>query len=996
MRVLSRLKHQLIAAVVAAAAATGTTSYAPSAQAAPLPVLTCTPPATDPEIGALARALQYNLNLIYEYVYYNIDYSPTWGSKKGALGTYLDRRGNGIDQNTLFVELLRQSCITANYRFGALSMPTSEIANNLGVANSAGAVETVLAKGGFSGSVTADVTTVNRVWTEVQLNGVTYELDPSLKSYARYTPIDLGQTMGYSRDSLLSAVTGGSTAVPGAPAGVNTIKGVNRSQLTTQLNTYSGKLADYIKNNHPSASTAQIYGGRGITNDFYGASLPVAGTLYSTLPASFETVYTIAVSDSADGSNPTINKTVYASQIAGRRLTLTYNGSQPVLSLDGVVLGTGAATGIGSQTVAMTVQHPYPAGNSFSTWSVKPVVKTGGAYALMLVAGELGRDTLTRHQKAIARYIQSGQTGEPATGEALAAIGTAYLSQSDQAAQFSANYFGFVDVRHAAMGIAGKTTSAYVDFPGQTSSISPYASSMTTDELVAASIGLGIFNSTLESTAVSQLQKDEAVSTVRMFDYANNDGTGFVEATNANWNQVQPLLTGWAAADKAQMGAFLQANSATGRLFIAQNGSRKVGKWTGSGWYQFNTTGNVSNMSYLISGGYFGGYGAGTNPFSNVTASAYTSPATNQFQLPSPKSGEPVDMYSGAYLYDHTDIDVGTGEFPFKLAFKRSYNSNNAANPTALGNGWRHNFMMSAMVDSDSFLAFGADNPRAAAPSAVMAYVLKDLVSTASPSLTNTVVASLSASWMMDQLVDNAVTLNLDSGSKKFVKIPTANGYTYVPPPGDASVLQVSTQAVTSITLTDKFKNVYQFLGTGPLAPIMNWSNPNSGTRVDFTYNGTGPDKTLASINNSTYNTKLTFTYNGSKLASVSNGTASVSFTYNGDNLTGVTDQASNTTRYTYDGANRLASIFYPSFPSTAAVTNTYDPLGQMKLQADAFGNTWNYLFANGQRSTEIDPTGAGWTLYYDKNGNNIEDIDQVGNHTVYVYDGVGRRVRTN
>lgn len=987
MRALSRLKHHAMAAVAATAAAMGSTSYAPPAQAAPLPTLTCTPPAADPEIAALARALQYNLNLIYEYVYYNIDYSPTWGSKKGALGTYLDRRGNGIDQNTLFVELLRQSCISANYRFGALSMPTSEIANNLGVENSSTAVETVLAKGGFSGSVTADVTTVNRVWTEVQLNGVTYELDPSLKSYARYKPIDLGQAMGYSRAGLLSAVTGSSTAVPGAPAGVNTVKGLNRAQLTAQLNTYSGKLADTIKNNYPSASTAQIYGGRVITNDFYGASLPVAGTLYSTLPASFETVYTITVSDNADGSNPSISTTVYASQIASRLLTLTYNAaSQPVVTLGGSVLATGAAAKSAVQTVSMTVQHPYPAGNSFSTWGVKPQVKTGGAYALMLVAGELGRDTLTRHQKRIAANLQAGQA-DLATREALAAIGTAYLSQSDQAAQFSANYFGFVDVRHAAMGIAGKTTAAYVDFPGQTSSISPYSSSMSTDELVAASIGLGIFNSTLESTAVSQLQKGEAVSTVRMFDYNNNDGNGFVEATNANWNQAQSLLTGWSADDKARMAAFLQANGATGRLFIAQNGARKVGTWTGGGWYQFNTTGNVSNMSYLIAGGYFGGYGIPN--FSNVTASVYTSPATAQNQMPSPKSGEPVDMYSGAYLYDHADIDVGAGDFPFKLAFKRTYNSNNAANPTTLGNGWRHNFMMSAMIDSDSFLAFGTDNPRAAVPSAVMAYVLKDLVNTATPSLTNTVVASLSASWMMDQLVDNAVTLNLDSGSKKFVKIPTATGYTYVPPPGDASSVVVD-QVTKAITLTDKTKNVYSFDGDGQM---LSWSDPRSNV-VRFAYNGSGPSKTLASVSNN-HNAQLQFTYSGNKLVSVSNGSASVSYAYSGDNLSSATDQISNVTRYTYDRDNRLQSIYYPSVPSMAAVTNIYDSLGQMQLQKDAWGNVWNYLFANGQRSTEIDPTGAAWTLYYDKNGNNIEDIDQVGNHTVYAYDGVGRRVRT-
>ncbi|WP_233840761.1 DUF6531 domain-containing protein [Dyella sp. 2HG41-7] len=789
--------------------AAGSASYAPATVAAPLPTLTCTPPAAEPEIAALARALEYNLGLIYEYVYYNVDYSPTWGSKKGALGTYLDRRGNGIDQNTLFVELLRQSCISANFRYGAVTVPTSAMANLLGVENSVAAVSTALGNGGFSGNLDATNTTINMVWTEAVSNGLRYELDPSFKSYAAYKPIDLGQAMGYSRSNLLAAVAGGATAIPGMPAGVNSVKGFSRAQLTSQLNAYSGNLANYLKANQPSSSSKQIYGGRDITSDYYGSTFPATGTLYSALPSSFETVYTVAVSNNADGSGAAFSVNVYASQIAGKRLTLTYNASsQPVLALDGVTLATGNATSAPTQTVSMTVQHPYPAGANFSTWTVRPQVKTGGVYALMLVAGELGRDTLTRHQKAVQRFTQAGQTAEPAMGESLAAIGTAYLSQSDRATQFFGDYFGFIDVRHAAMGIAGNSGAAYVDFPAQTNSASPFKASMATDDMRAAIIGINLFNSTLESTAVDQLQQNPAVSTVRMFDFANTDGTGFIEATNANWSQVQNLLTNWSAGDKASMAAYLQANPANGQLFIPQNGARKVASWTGSGYYQFNSAGNIFTMAYLISGGYYGGYATQITYTSPLTA-MFSAAATSQWSMPSPVTAEPIDMFSGAYLYDHQDIDVGTDKFPFNLALTRSYNSNNTAQPTELGNGWRHNYMMSAMIDSDSYLAFGTDNPTSAVPSAVMAYVLKDLSTSPTPNLTNTVVGSLSASWMMDQLVDNAVTLSLDSGTKKFVKIPTATGSVYVPPPGDASTLVVDANT-KAITLTDKFKNVYR------------------------------------------------------------------------------------------------------------------------------------------------------------------------------------------
>lgn len=45
-------------------------------------------------------------DLILEYVYNNIEYEPLFGSSKGALGTPLDLRGNGIDQDQLLVALL--------------------------------------------------------------------------------------------------------------------------------------------------------------------------------------------------------------------------------------------------------------------------------------------------------------------------------------------------------------------------------------------------------------------------------------------------------------------------------------------------------------------------------------------------------------------------------------------------------------------------------------------------------------------------------------------------------------------------------------------------------------------------------------------------------------------------------------------------------------------------------------------------------------------------
>lgn len=1014
--------------------------------------LSCTPPPADPEIAALARALNYNFDQIHEYVYYDIDFSPTYGSKKGALGTYLDRRGNNIDQNVLFVTLLRQSCITANYRVGAIGFSGEIMANLLGVQNDGIVLATTLSNGAIPSCVnptgtscnvvSGPATTVNvlMMWTEATVGGTTYEVDPSLKSYTKYTPIDLAAGTGYSQSAFLSSALSGSTSVSGVPAGISSIKSVNRTNITSLLNGYSETLTNYIKANYPSSSAKQILGGRDITNTYYGLLLGTANsTLYTTLPSSFETVYTITVSNNADGTSPTVSATVYGSQIGGRRLTLTYNASnQPVLALEGTVLGTGAATAAANQTVSLTVQNPY-AGFNFVSNTVRPNVVVGGTYAIMLVAGELGRDTLTRHQTTAQKLIQAGnsQTSEPVFGESLAAIGTSYLAQSSRASQMIAALGNFVLVQHESMGIAGYNKSAaYVDFPGQLSSGSPAVAGGSVTDMFGRIIGLSIYQSTLESTAVTQLQKSQATSTVRMFDYANSDGTGFIQATPSNWATVRTLLSNWSAGELNAIASWItNPSNVTGTVIIPQNGSRTVGNWTGSGYYQIAETSNSLEVAYKISGGNKGGFGTGYNYFSgNALIDGYSVPATvdafgsvnslpffegpsmyevinnwmtcisncysymeptAQFSYPPVQSAEPINMLSGAYTYTHEDISVGSSGFPFGLALKRSYDSSDRAQQTALGYGWRHNFMISAVVDSDSFEAFGDHNPLSAIPTVVAAYVMGDLMKSSTSLIANTTAASLSASWLMDQLVNNSVTLTQEGGTKKYIKIPTANGAgLYVPPPGVASTLVVNTDK--TITITDKSKIVMTMDAAGN---ISSWHDANGNT-VSFTYTTTATtnQELLQSVSNGMGRT-LNFAYNGSnQLTSVTDGTRTISYSYDGaGNLATYTDSSPTpaTTRFAYDQPGRLTQIFYPSFPTTAFMTNVYDDFGCVKTQADTFGNVWYYMFANDKRSQEVDPAGGTHVLYYDGKGNQTKDINPVGDIAKMSYDGLGRVVTT-
>ena len=66
-----------------------------------------TAPASDARIDALARALKYDPDLIYEHVRNHIEFTPTFGLTKGAVGAIVDEAGTAFDQAQLMVELLR-------------------------------------------------------------------------------------------------------------------------------------------------------------------------------------------------------------------------------------------------------------------------------------------------------------------------------------------------------------------------------------------------------------------------------------------------------------------------------------------------------------------------------------------------------------------------------------------------------------------------------------------------------------------------------------------------------------------------------------------------------------------------------------------------------------------------------------------------------------------------------------------------------------------------
>src|SRR5690242_2021420 len=75
----------------------------------------CSGPAQPAEIATLAASLKCDPDLIFEYVYNNIEFEPLYGSNKGALGTLLDQRGDDMDQAQLLAALLSNAGFAPTY-----------------------------------------------------------------------------------------------------------------------------------------------------------------------------------------------------------------------------------------------------------------------------------------------------------------------------------------------------------------------------------------------------------------------------------------------------------------------------------------------------------------------------------------------------------------------------------------------------------------------------------------------------------------------------------------------------------------------------------------------------------------------------------------------------------------------------------------------------------------------------------------------------------------
>jgi len=946
-------------------------------------------------IVELSRALKHDVDLIFEFVYNNIEFIPTYGSQKGALGSLIDGFGNSFDQSELMIELLREAGYTADFQHGELELTEAEAEAWLGT-DSIWASTNLLSNVGIPNEThwtgTEWKLRVDHCWVKVDIDSTDYAFDPAIKAYSVITPtINIETAMDYDRTEFMDDATDGATITS------DYVEDMNRTNVRDNLATLTGNLVDYLKTNAPTATLEDIIGGRKIdpvVGPVRQTSLPYLRPMtspdtWSDIPNAYKATLSVLYDD------PNIDVTFYSKDIHGKRLTLTFNGSNECeLRLDGTLIATSDPQAPNSwNSVLLSVTHPTA--DPWWDQSFWQTVWAGHPYLIAQAWGNAGRQMMEIHRKTLAQNEFDGgvPTDENVIGESLSVWFHLWNAEKSWACDVFNRMTNCTTVLQHQLGLVGHFDTLLMDLGGITWSSGALDNNY--DNVDTNDTALAMHGIAFEAGAIEQVTDVGGISTTTIIDKAVEDGLKIYDGRSDNWStNVRPNLTNYATQTLDDIENWYL--NWDWRVAIPEDGEITKNDFIGFGYYA------ISPWQGAI--GIFSGYlqgGMGDAEYSQEqllravlgpTAEFYGksvdelityngAPTLNSGTGANHYSPDPVYLRNGTFSYDQVDLTVGSGSFPYSLSFQRFYRSNRRMNNSPLGLGWTHNHNITARKNTDGLTGMSTLNPIQGAAGLAQMYVTIDLYRDLAKPLDKWVTVAISNRWMLDYLRNNVVDVSFPEGSQRFVKLPDG---LFVSPLGSANSLLEDGGEYTLITPQGI---EYHFNTDGNIETI---SFP-SGPTITYTYS-LGK---LQTVSNGMGRT-LTLTYDGNDLVSVSDGNSrSVSFVIDVDgNLTVASDADDNDTTFEYDLPGRMTKVFKPANPTNAVVSNTYDSLDRVKEQEDGYENTTKFYIAGSYTQLE-DPDGKTETKFFNSHGNISKTVDKLGEVWLAEFDGIQRLVKT-
>ncbi|MCW3129262.1 MAG: hypothetical protein N2V75_04075 [Methanophagales archaeon] len=594
-------------------------------------------------IEHLASSLDYDPVKIYYYVRNNVDYEPYFGVMAGPEWTLMEGAGNSFDQALLLSSLLHEAGIQTRYVYGEIEVSADDAAKWLRSGNATQAA-TLLASSGIPNITRVDYGTMvtvrkEHMWVEAKLASESdwTPLDPSFKLYeyveGMESPIDLTWSSNFLNEVLNTAEY---------DTNQGWITNVNGTFAVEKMDEYANEIFGHILSDSElrNRTLTQVFGYWQLQkeNPPLSSSLPyevISSKVSSEIPEEY--------SYKARFKLGTINYSAPTAEIAGKRITIHFIPAteedkehidraggifnvtphmvkmKPILFIEGESVAEGAPLTLGER-ITLTTEFYNERCPYFS--KADKTLTVGGFYAVVSNFGKVSSSLVEKHMSSLNTTIYKLSTTENVTkeevvGELLYLTGLTYFYEAD----FLSDVISLPDIRWYRPIPSQVITSLDIGGWIYENDIKSrlYAGGMSIDipheglivvgdninEEIAFRLSTDMIGSCLEHEIFEQLYGIESVSTMKIFEEANNRGIRIYTITGENVGEVLPVLQ---LPDNVKKG--IKEDVDAGRIVVVPEKEIQIKSWNGTGWASIDPKTGVGE--YGIYGGLRGELEGGT------------------------------------------------------------------------------------------------------------------------------------------------------------------------------------------------------------------------------------------------------------------------------------------------------------------------------------------------------------------------------------------------
>lgn len=592
---------------------------------------------------------------VYQYIKNNYMMEFYFGSRKGAVGASAEKAGNDYDIASLLIGVLRDRNIPARYAKGEIEITAEQAMEWTATDDINVAIRSIVALGIPTTGMISDGETVavrlEHTWVEAYVPYTDYRgtgnrsgerlwipLDASFKKSTHLDGADIETINAYMKDESNYLNEN------------SVINGVSVSNIAKMVDGEESAFVKYMLENGYD-SVAQVFGGKEIIYEDLGylpLSLPyntVSDTeRYDDIPIDYtDTINFELFGNSASGNNiygdDFINETIYAPDVYGKRLTLTYvpatqadseviseHGGifstpaylikmKPQFVIDGEVIAEGGVCNTG-----YTQKYIITLSNSASTQNNSEItnnVIVGGMYSIVLDYGNVSEVEL-KNVKSVVDNFSSVMTEDNCytdtyMGEMLYAIGKLYFSQLDIYNEVVAGVHNVTATRSLSLGIIGFNANVTYSFgvPSELKEGGVFldighdvhcvvSNNNNNESEKKFMLEAGMYASAMEHGILEQVTGVESVSTIKALQYAQQNNVPIHYITKENLDSEVAQLT-----FSDQLISDIRSSVNSGKVIIIPEHEITIHQWSGVGYMVLDP--DTFACGYMISGGMAGG-----------------------------------------------------------------------------------------------------------------------------------------------------------------------------------------------------------------------------------------------------------------------------------------------------------------------------------------------------------------------------------------------------